>query len=69
MSLATFRTHDLDVLLALSGREQRIKSRHFVEWSGVAAWDPEVRYRTPGSATKEVADLLVSSAEALLKAL
>ena len=68
-SLATFRTHDLDVLLALSGREQRIKSRHLAEWSDVAAWDPEVRYRTPGSATKADADLLVSSAEAMLKAL
>src|SRR3972149_10979638 len=68
-SLATFRTHDLDLLLALSGREQRIKSRHFAEWYGVAAWDPEVRYRTPGSTTKADADLLVSSAEVLLKAL
>jgi hypothetical protein len=68
-SLATFRTHDLDVLLILSGREQRIKSRHFAEWSGVAAWEPEVRYRTPGSATRADANLLVASAEALLKAL
>ena len=68
-SLATFRTHDLDILLALSGRERQIKSRHLAEWYGVAAWDPEVRYRMPGSATKADADLLVSSAEALLKAL
>ena len=68
-SLATFRTHDLDVLLALSGREQRIKGRHLAEWSDVATWDPEVRYRAPGSATKGDADRLVYSAEALLKAL
>lgn len=68
-SLATFRTHDLDLLLALSGREQRIKSRHLAEWSNVATWDPEVRYRTPGSTTKADADLLVSSAEVLLNTL
>ena len=48
----TFRTHDLDVLLHLSGREARIKKQAFADWSTVATWDPEVRYRSIGSASK-----------------
>lgn len=68
-SLTTFRTHDLDVLLVLSGRERKIKTRHLAEWSAIATWDPEVRYRKPGSAMKADAELLVSSAEVLFKAL
>lgn len=33
---ASFRTHDLDVLLHLSGREAIIKTRHLTAWSVVA---------------------------------
>ncbi|MBS1789482.1 MAG: HEPN domain-containing protein [Acidobacteria bacterium] len=29
----SFRTHDLEVLLHLSGAEEKIKTKHFVEWS------------------------------------
>jgi HEPN domain-containing protein len=68
-SLRTFRTHNLDVLLSLSGREQKIKTNHLAEWSAVVTWDPEVRYKAPGSAQKSDADLLLKSAAALLKAL
>jgi HEPN domain-containing protein len=68
-SLTTFRTHDPDVLLALSGREQRTKTSHLAEWSVLGTWEPEARYRKVGSATKDDAELLVSSAEILLKAL
>lgn len=68
-SLTTFKTHDLDVLLAVSGHERRIKSNHLAEWSAIGIWDPELRYRKTGSATKADAELLVSSAEVLLKAL
>ena len=37
-NFASFKTHKLDVLLALSGQEQRIKIDHFTEWSSVATW-------------------------------
>jgi len=37
----SFKTHDLDVLLHLTGIEGRIKTQLFAEWSAVAAWDPE----------------------------
>lgn len=65
-SLTTFKTHDLDVLLTLSGREQRVKTDHLADWSAVATWDPEVRYKLPGSAKKADAELLLKAAAVLL---
>jgi HEPN domain-containing protein len=65
----TFRTHDLDVLLHLSGREARIKKQTFAEWSTVAEWDPEVRYRSIGSASKPDAELMINAAAAILRIL
>lgn len=63
----TFRTHELDVLLHLSGREARIKKLMFAEWSAVAAWDPEARYKPIGSATKKSAELMIRATTALVK--
>lgn len=40
-SYQSFKTHDLDVLLSLSGSEEKIKTRYLAEWSAVATWDPE----------------------------
>ena len=68
-SLLSFKTHDLDILLALSGREQRVKTNHLAEWSAVATWDPKVRYKLPGTAKQADADLLVKAAGILLTAL
>src|ERR1043166_1742767 len=59
----TCRTHDLDVLLHLSGREARIKKQAFADWSTVATWDPEVRYRSIGSASKQNAARMIRSEE------
>src|SRR6185437_1981069 len=56
---ASFRTHNLDTLLSLSGREQRIKNNRLTEWSGVAQWDPEVRYKPIGSVTPADASLMI----------
>lgn len=67
-SLASFRTHDLDVLLALSGRERHVRARHLVDWSALAAWDPEVRYKLPGSVEKRDAEHLLRAAAMLLTA-
>lgn len=66
---ASFRTHNLDTLLSLSGREQRIKNKHLTEWSGVAQWDPEVRYKPIGSVTSVDASLMIQRAQILLAAL
>ena len=68
-SYQSFRTHDLDVLLTLSGVEQKVKSRFLAEWSVVAQWDPEVRYKPIGTATRADAAQLIRAAGVLLGAL
>jgi HEPN domain-containing protein len=65
----TFRRHNLDVLLRLSGVEERVKTTLMVEWSAVAAWDPEVRYKPIGRATRQDAELMIASARVLSRAL
>jgi len=62
----SFKTHNLDVLLRLSGIEQKIKVKLFAEWSAVAAWDPEIRYKPIGSATKEETNFMIDSSKKLL---
>lgn len=42
----TFQTHELDVLLRLSGQEARIRQNHFASWNGVAIWRVESRYNS-----------------------
>ena len=46
----SLRTHRLDVLLHFSGAEARVKTRFMAEWSIVAMWEPEARYRRVGTA-------------------
>lgn len=65
----SFKTHNLDVLLRLSGAEGVIKGRYFAEWSAVATWDPEARYNPIGSASQADAELLIESAKAILHVL
>ncbi len=65
----SFRTHDLDVLLHLSGQEGKIKKQALAEWSTVAEWDPEVRYRSVGSASKRDAELMIKATTAVLRLL
>jgi HEPN domain-containing protein len=65
----TFQTHNLDVLLHLAGVERKVKTTLFAEWSAVATWDPEVRYKPIGSATKQDAELMIAAAQRLLRAL
>jgi HEPN domain len=65
----SFRTHNLHVLLRLSGVEEKVKTTFMTEWSEVAAWDPETRYKPIGSATRQAAALMIASARILLRAL
>jgi len=65
----SFKTHDLDVLLHLSGTEDKIKSQYFVEWSAVSQWNPEARYQPIGNVSKSEAQLMLSSTALLLKKL
>ncbi len=68
-SYLSFKTHDLDVLLSLSGAEESIKTRHLAEWSAVATWDPEARYNPIGNASRGDAELLIEAARTLTRAL
>lgn len=65
----SFKTHDLDVLLHLSGIEEKIKTKHFADWSNVAEWDPEARYKSIGSVTPTEAKDMLMSAKELMKLL
>ncbi len=65
-NLTSFKTHRLDVLLSLSGQEQRIKAEALREWSEVASWDPELRYHVVGEAERErVVAMMIASATLL----
>lgn len=65
----SFRTHNLDVLLRLSGTEVKIKTKYLAEWSVVAMWEPGTRYRPIGTATSLDATDMIKSAKVLLDVL
>lgn len=62
----SFRTHKLEVLLRLSGIENKIITGFLVEWSVVADWDPEMRYRPIGHVSQTKAKSMIDSARTLL---
>lgn len=66
---ASFKVHNLDVLLSLSGREKKIKTSYLGEWSIVASWVPDVRYRVSGTATRTDVEGMLLAVKKLLKAL
>lgn len=68
-NFASFKTHKLDVLLSLSGQEQRIKTENLSEWSAVATWDPEARYRAIGQTDAVQVALMIVGAETLMRVL
>ncbi len=65
----SFKIHDLDILLHLSGKEINIKKRFLTDWSNVAAWDPEARYNVTGKVTKIEAETMIDSTSNLLRIL
>lgn len=67
--LQSVKTHDLEILLRLSGVEGRIKTKHMAEWSVVLDWDPEKRYQTIGKFTQQKANDVIQAATKLLSAL
>ena len=62
----SFQTHELDVLLRLSGQEARIKQNHFALWNTVAIWKAESRYNIIGTAQEGDAVAMINAADALL---
>jgi len=68
----SFRIHDLEILLHLSGTENKIRAKYLAEWSHITKWikwNPNVRYRPIGSADpKDTADM-IQATKTLLGAL
>jgi len=65
----SFQTHELDVLLRLSGQEARVKQNHFSLWNAVAVWKVESRYNVVGTARSDDAAAMIDAAEELLAVL
>jgi hypothetical protein len=62
----SFKTHDLDVLLDLSGKQNTINSAYQSSWTAVTIWNPENRYKRIGSVDKEIAMAMIDSAHVIL---
>ena len=65
--LTSFRTHDLDVLLQLSGISGRILSTLQKEWDEMTEWEPEMRYNLIGSIDRAKARKMLDAAKALMR--
>ena len=65
----SFQTHELDVLLRLSGQQARVRQDHFPLWSAVAVWKAESRYNVVGTAERPDATAMIHAAEELLTVL
>ncbi len=65
--LNNFKTHDLQLLLQLSGIEEMVKTSLLAEWSVVSEWNSELRYQNIGSITMDEAKLMIEAAKTLLK--
>jgi HEPN domain-containing protein len=67
--LQSFKVHDLDLLLKLSGVEGAMKARHLADWSVVTQWNPEARYKLIGTAKPSNAQDMIRAAASLLRVL
>lgn len=65
----SFKTHNLDILLTLSGLETKIKLNHFVDWNNVNQWNPEMRYGPTGVVSRNEANDMIISTKKLIKIL
>jgi len=65
----SLQTHELRVLLRLSGREARIRQTHNKFWNQVETWTVDVRYNAVGSVSPVAAAAMVPSAEQILEGL
>jgi len=67
--LQSIKTHNLEMLLRLSGVEGRIKTRFMKEWSLVIDWDPEKRYQASGKFTEQQAKDMIAAVTKLVRVL
>src|SRR3989304_6222958 len=62
----SFQSHDLDVLLRLSGQGPRIMQNHFPLWNAVARWTVESRYNAVGAVQQPGAMAMIQAAEEMV---
>jgi HEPN domain-containing protein len=62
----SFQTHELAVLLRLSGQEARIKANHFDVWNVMTDWSVEARYNAVGTTQRHEAATMIQAAEQLV---
>jgi HEPN domain-containing protein len=67
--LQSFKTHDLEMLLYLSGWQARITSRLPSEWAKVCEWSPEERYSPPGGVSRADAEFMTASCTKIVRKL
>ena len=67
--LQSFKTHDLNFLLKLSGIYDKVKSSNLGDWSAVSHWKPEWRYTPVGTTTSVGAANMIMATKRLLKIL
>lgn len=67
--IQSFRTHNLRILLRLSGQDGRIKAAHPNAWSNVSRWNPELRYLVPGSTGESSASNLLAQVRLIVGAI
>jgi len=67
----SFKIHKLEILLRLSGIENKIikSQRYEAYWQVVATWNPELRYKPASSVTELEAANMLKATKILLKAL
>ena len=66
---SNLKTHDLEGLLEFTAIQDKIKLRHFTDWSIVNTWKPEQRYSPPGTKTLTDADDMIQATRNLLRIL
>lgn len=57
------------MLLHLTGLEDKVKLKYMTEWSIVAQWNPEARYKPIGNVQEADAKDMLDSAKELIKQL
>lgn len=68
--MTSFKTHDLDVLLRLSGWEAKIKEKFPDQWLDlVDRWDTESRYKPPGDVSGVEAKSMIENVDRIVGAL
>lgn len=65
--LSSFKTHNLDILLQLSGADHRVHPTLDLDWFTLTNWDSEQRYSPRGTKTKADADDMIAAAETIMK--